>query len=192
MGQPVIVLGDRTSHGGAVITCAPTTDTHGKGFARMGDMVSCPRCRGVYPIAQGDPSFIDDGKPVAYHGCRAACGATLISSQAVTTTDPSSGAAPGAAGGAATGLARGFGGIGAGMAASYHDEPLDEARQRFRGRFQVLDLASGEPMTGQPVRLRSTGGQYITGSTDTAGYTQWVERGASEALAFDLATPDQA
>ncbi|MEO5933368.1 MAG: PAAR domain-containing protein [Duganella sp.] len=192
MTQPLIVLGDKTSHGGTVIGCAATADTMGKGWARMGDMVACPRCKGVFPISQGDASLIEDGRPVAYHGCKVACGAVLISSQMLTSTEPSSGAAPNAAGGASDDmLAKGLGAIGAGLVAGYQDEPLDDTAQRFRGRFQVLDLTSGEPVTGQPVRVRSTGGQYLTGSTDAEGYTQWVERDAGEALAFDLADPGQ-
>lgn len=193
MSQPLIVMGDKTSHGGTVISCAPTTDTMGKGWARVGDMVSCPRCKGVFPISQGDNSLIDDGRAVAYHGCKVACGASLISSQMHTTTEPSSGAAAGAADSASDdALANGFGTIGSSLIAGYQDEPLDEAGQRFRGRFQVLDLTSGEPVTGQAVRVRSTGGQYITGSTDAEGFTQWVERDASEALAFDLTEQRQA
>ena len=82
-------------------------------------------------------------------------------------------------------LERGYG------SAGYQDEPLDEIAQRFRGRFQALDLTSGEPVTGQSVRVRSTGGQYLTGSTDAEDFTQWVERDASEALAFDLADSGQ-
>jgi uncharacterized Zn-binding protein involved in type VI secretion len=199
MSQPIIVLGDTTSHGGTVVGSAPTTDSHGKGWARVGDMVTCPRCKGLFPIVQGDSSLIEDGKPVAYHGCKVACGATLISSQMVTTTQPSGGAAPGgqagaaASGAAATGasgatqaMARGFGAIGSSLLAGYQDESLDDEGQRFRGRFQVLDQVSGEPIAGQSVRVRSTGGQYLTGTTDADGFTQWVERDASEVLAFDL------
>ena len=193
MSQPLIVMGDKTSHGGTVISCAPTTDTMGKGWARVGDMVACPRCKGVFPISQGDNSLIEDGRAVAYHGCKVACGASLISSQMHTTTDPSGGAAPGAANGSSTDpLVKGFGAIGSGLAAGYQDEPLDETGERFRGRFQVLDLSTGEPVTGQSVRVRSTGGQYLTGSTDAEGFTQWVERDASEALAFDLTELGQA
>src|SRR5438067_1440208 len=66
LGNPIIVMGDKTSHGGTVITCSPFSDTHGKGWARVGDMTSCPRCKGVFPIAQGDASLTDDGKAVAY------------------------------------------------------------------------------------------------------------------------------
>nr|WP_223810495.1 PAAR domain-containing protein [Pseudomonas coronafaciens] len=42
-------------------------------------MVTCPRCRGVFPIAEGDPDLIEDGKAIAYHGCRVACGALFQS-----------------------------------------------------------------------------------------------------------------
>jgi uncharacterized Zn-binding protein involved in type VI secretion len=192
MSQPLIVLGDTTSHGGSVITCAQTTDTLGKGWARVGDMVACPRCKGIFPISQGDNSLKDDGRAVAYHGCKVACGAVLISSQMLTSTVPSSGAAPDADRGASDDmLAKGLGAIGPGLVAGYQDEPLDDIAKRFRGRFQVLDRASGEPVTGQPVRLRSTGGQYLAGSTDDEGFTQWVEHDASEALAFDLVDSGQ-
>lgn len=193
MSKPLIVLDDKTSHGGTVISFAPTTDTLGKGWARVGDMVACPRCKGVFPISQGDNSLIEDGRAVAYHGCKVACGASLISSQMHTTTDPSGGAVPGAFGGASDdALSKGFGAIGAGLAAGYQDEPLNETGDRFRGRFQVMDLTSGEPVASQTVRVRSTGGQHLTGTTDAEGFTQWVERDASEALAFDLTEPGQA
>ena len=182
MSQPLIVLGDKTSHGGTVITASPFSDTHGKGWARMGDMVSCPLCKGIFPISEGDASLIDDGKPVAYHGCKVACGAMLISSQMFTTTVPSSGAAPGAGEQAGE---HGFGSIGSGLIAGYQDEPLDDT-ERFRGRFQVLDQQTGEPVSALDARVRSTGGQYLTDTTDAEGFTQWVERDAAEALAFDL------
>ena len=130
---------------------------------------------------------------MAYHGCKVSCGAILLCSQVTTTTEPSGGSAPGAASGlGADALAQGFGAIGAGLMARYQDEPLDDAGQRFRGRFQVIDSATGEPVVGQGARLRSTGGQYLTGTTDAEGFTQWVERDATEALAFDLNEPGTA
>lgn len=180
--QPFIVQGDKTSHGGSVLAGSPFSDCDGKPIARVGDMVSCPRCKGVFPIAQGDPSNIIDGAPVAYHGCKTACGATLISSQMRTLTEPSGGAAPGASSSA---LKR-FGAVGAGMAASYEDQALGDSAKRFQGRFQLVSAEDGKPISGEAVRVRSTGGQYITGTTDADGYTEWVERDAAEALAFDL------
>lgn len=182
MSQPIIVLGDRTSHDGRVITASPFSDTHGKGWARVGDMVSCPRCKGIFPISQGDTSLFDDGKPVAYHGCKVACGATLISSQNFTITTPSGGSAPGIK---EETFAKGFGSIGSNLVAGYQDETLGNA-QRFRGRFQVLDQSTGEPVPGVEARVRSMDGRYVTGTTDGEGFTQWVEREAMEALAFDL------
>jgi uncharacterized protein (DUF2345 family) len=72
------------------------------------------------------------------------------------------------------------------MAAAYEDEPVDSEGQRFKGRFQVLDRTTGEPVAGTGVRVRSTEGQYLTGQTDSEGFTQWVERDANESLTFDL------
>ena len=183
MGQLIIVLGDITDHGGTVITAGATTDTNGLPWARMGDMVSCPKCKGVFPIAQGDANFISDGAAVAFDGCKVACGARLIGGkQGITTTVPSGGAAPGGIGSANDR----FGLISATMAAAYEDEPVDSEGARFKGRYQVLDSTTGEPIAATNVRVRSTVGQYITGQTDSEGYTQWVERDANEALAFDL------
>jgi uncharacterized protein (DUF2345 family) len=73
------------------------------------------------------------------------------------------------------------------MAAAYEDNPLDDDSQRFLGRFQLVSVEDGAPIAGQAIRMRSTGGQYITGTTDAEGYTPWVEREAAEALAFDFA-----
>lgn len=187
MGQLIIVLGDTTDHGGKVITAGSTADTNGFPWARMGDMVSCPKCKGVFPIAEGDANFISDGAAVAYDGCKVACGAKLIGGkQGITTTVPSGGAAPG---GSSADNDR-FGVISSTMAAAYEDEPLDSEGERFKGRFQVLDRKSLEPIAATDVRVRSTDGQYLTGQTDSEGYTQWVERDANEALAFDLQESD--
>jgi len=87
MGRPFILLGDKTSHGGVVISASETSDCDGKGIARVGDRVTCPQ-RGhgsVTTIVTGDPTAIIDGQPAARHGDTTACGATLIASQSLTT-----------------------------------------------------------------------------------------------------------
>lgn len=169
MSLPLIVLGDKTSHGGTVITASLFSDTHGKGWARMGDMVACPLCKGVFPISEGDASLTDDGKPVAYHGCKVACGAILIASQMFTTTVRSSGVAHGAESNATDDAAMaGFGSVGEGLLAAYQDEELENT-QDFRGRFQVLDQATGEPVSALNVRVRSPDGQYVICTTDAEG-----------------------
>lgn len=165
---------------------SPFSDCAGKPIARVGDMVACPKCKGIFPISQGDASNIVDGAPVAYHGCKVACGAILISSQFATQTTPSSGAAPGAGGGEDTEetLTR-FGAVGAGIAAAYEEEPSD-TEGRFKGRFQLVDQGTGLPIQGQTVQYGLNGGQLASGITDEEGFTSWTERDAPELLAFSL------
>lgn len=83
MGKPYIVLGDKTSHGGVVITASTTVTINGKGVARIGDRVTCP-AKGhgeVTTIIGGDPDTRIGGKAPARHGDKTACGATLLASQ---------------------------------------------------------------------------------------------------------------
>ena len=85
MSGPIIRLGDKTSHGGAVIEASPHTTSGNIAVARMGDKVSCPLPgHGSTPIISGDATMIVDGKPVARQGDKTACGATLIASQQAT------------------------------------------------------------------------------------------------------------
>lgn len=86
MQRPLIVVGDKTDHGGTVIQGTPTSDNAGVPFARVGDRVTCPRKGhgGLSVIVSGDPTFIIDGAPVARHGDLCACGAKLLGSQAMS------------------------------------------------------------------------------------------------------------
>lgn len=81
------MVGDKTDHGGVVLSGSATTDVLGKPIARVGDQVSCPKRGhgGTTVIVSGDPTCIIDGQPAARHGDKTACGATLLSSQAQTT-----------------------------------------------------------------------------------------------------------
>jgi len=87
MSRPFIVVGDQTDHGGTVIEGSPVTDAGGKAIARVGDKVSCPRHGhgGTTVIVSGDPTCMVDGQPAARHGDQTACGAILLSTQAVST-----------------------------------------------------------------------------------------------------------
>lgn len=91
--RPFIVIGDMTDHGGTVVGATATSDTHGKRLARVGDLVTCPKKGhgGTTVIVTGDPTMIIDGKPAARPGDKCACGATLISSQAVSGTSEGGG-----------------------------------------------------------------------------------------------------
>ena len=86
MSKQLILLGDKTSHGGVVIEASPESSVNGIRIARLGDKVSCPLpYHGVCPIVTGDATFLVDGKPAARAGDKTACGASLIPSQALTT-----------------------------------------------------------------------------------------------------------
>ncbi|MCP1572360.1 putative Zn-binding protein involved in type VI secretion [Herbaspirillum rubrisubalbicans] len=85
MGQAFIVVGDKTSHGGTVITGDQTFLVHGKAVARVGDVTSCPKCKGTFPITSGAGDMKSRGQAPARDGDRTACGATLIASQGVAT-----------------------------------------------------------------------------------------------------------
>ncbi|MTV55508.1 PAAR domain-containing protein [Pseudoduganella buxea] len=85
MAGPLITLGDKTSHGGTVVEASQLSDTGGKGIARVGDKVMCPKPgHGATTIVSGDPTLIIDGKPAARHGDKTSCGATLIAGQQPT------------------------------------------------------------------------------------------------------------
>ncbi|ELN2579089.1 MULTISPECIES: PAAR domain-containing protein [Enterobacteriaceae] len=77
----IIRKGDKTTHGGSVMTCSGTMIFGGIGVARKGDMVSCPiPGHGPTTIIEGNPDYLDNGIPVAFHGHKCGCGCTLISS----------------------------------------------------------------------------------------------------------------
>lgn len=87
MSRPLILVGDKTDHGGVVVEGSPCSDVGGKRIARVGDKVTCPKKghRGETVIVTGDPTCLIDGKPAARHGDKTACGAILIASQTLTT-----------------------------------------------------------------------------------------------------------
>ena len=87
MSKPFIVVGDQTDHGGKVVAGSPVTDAAGKAIARVGDEVTCPRHGHGHKIviASGDSTCMIDGQAAARHGDKTSCGATLISTQSVST-----------------------------------------------------------------------------------------------------------
>lgn len=86
MALAIVRLGDKTSHGGAVITASVTHTISGIGIARVGDKVSCPQQgHGVNAIVEGSATYTVGGRQVALHGHHCACGCTLIASLATAT-----------------------------------------------------------------------------------------------------------
>lgn len=164
----MIVLGDKTDHGGEVIEASGVTDTHGKRIARVGDKVACPKKgHGTTEIVTGDWTMTIDGKAVAYHGCKTSCGATLISSQSVSTVE--------------------FGGSGSqaidssvSSVASNFSPSLNtlstsnEHRAPFDLHFFLKDEKTGEPLIGMPYRITLDNGEEFFGRANQSGLTQTV------------------
>ncbi|MDR1397484.1 MAG: PAAR domain-containing protein [Desulfarculales bacterium] len=87
-GEEVIVLGDKTTHGGEVVTASEKVVYLGKPVACVGDQVTCPRCEGMHTIISGAPTATAYDKAIARNGDSVSCGAKLISA---SNNKPSSG-----------------------------------------------------------------------------------------------------
>ena len=167
MGFAFIREGDTTSHGGRVLACSPENKSDGVPLALLGDKVSCPKCGGVYPIVGVKNLGVTfDGRPVASEGDTTACGATLIASQSNTTAEPTSG--PGGA-------------VGGGKSVVSESNP----QTPYRGRFQVLDDRTRQPVAGHPYTVRAADGRTIQGKTDANGFTDWLDNNDGSSLSFE-------
>lgn len=78
-GREVVVLGDKTTHGGEVVTACSGMLYNGIPVARVGDEVSCPKCSGTHKIVTGSPIHSINGKQTARNLDSVSCGALLIS-----------------------------------------------------------------------------------------------------------------
>ena len=78
--KDIILLGDLTTQDGVVLEALANTDLNCKPIAGVGHMVSCPLCKGIFPIAEGSATYSVDGIAVALDGMKTACGAALIAS----------------------------------------------------------------------------------------------------------------
>lgn len=79
-GRGVIRLGDKTTHGGEVISSVKDFIVFGKCIAVEGNNTYCPKCKGKFPIQPSGNVRKHHGKQLAYDQDLTACGAKLISS----------------------------------------------------------------------------------------------------------------
>ena len=90
MSLKIITVGDKTDHGGTVISGSPNHDLRGRAIARLGDKVDCPqpypggKPHGVNKIITAHDTLTVDGVPVAVEGCTTECGCKLIGSLPAT------------------------------------------------------------------------------------------------------------
>ncbi|EMX8597000.1 PAAR domain-containing protein [Enterobacter hormaechei] len=81
MSKGFVLLGDKTTHGGKVISASSTMIVNGKKVALIGDMISCPiPFHGPNPIVEGSLEWSSDGKAIVVDGCKCQCGCQVISS----------------------------------------------------------------------------------------------------------------
>ncbi|MCS3395415.1 PAAR domain-containing protein [Burkholderia thailandensis] len=171
MGFAFICEGDTTTHGGRVIGCNTANTVHGKAIALLGDMVTCPRCGGIFPIVsvKRELNMTFGDRPIATDGDKTACGATLIASQGTATVAPSAGqGSP----------------IGGGRRVIPQISSVAQGNPE-RGRFQVLDDGTGQPIPNHPYAVKAADGRTITGRTDENGFTDWLETHSASSLTFD-------
>ena len=80
MSKGFVLLGDKTTHGGAVISASSTMIVNGKPVALVGDKVSCPIPEhGTNAIIEGAPEWSSDGQAIVVDGCKCQCGCQVIS-----------------------------------------------------------------------------------------------------------------
>lgn len=79
-GRGVIRMGDKTDHGGQVISASSGTTVMGKPAALTDDQTFCPRCKGTFAIKADGAGAKHEGRAYAYHNDVTACGAHLFSS----------------------------------------------------------------------------------------------------------------
>ncbi|ROP61779.1 putative Zn-binding protein involved in type VI secretion [Enterobacter sp. BIGb0383] len=80
MSTGFVLLGDKTTHGGEVISASSTMIVNGRKVALVGDMVSCPQTgHGPNPIIEGSSEWSSDGKAIVIDGCKSQCGCQVIS-----------------------------------------------------------------------------------------------------------------
>ena len=75
-----IVVGDRTSHGGTVISGDMTCTIDGQPVSRIGDKVYCPRCmKSTVIVSSRFPTVSALGQNLAYDQDATSCGALIYS-----------------------------------------------------------------------------------------------------------------
>ncbi|WP_420210887.1 PAAR domain-containing protein [Burkholderia aenigmatica] len=84
MTRPLIVLGDTSSHGGAVQTATTGLTANGIPVAGHGDTLQCP-IHGPVSLQASGGGMQSNGKAPVRDGDTATCGATLIASRTGVT-----------------------------------------------------------------------------------------------------------
>lgn len=160
-----IVIGDRTSHGGIVLSGDLTFTIDGQAVARVGDKVFCPRCNVMTTIATSRfPSIFDLGQTMAYDQDSTSCGA-LLYSRHNNHAGWDDGGEESEAASSSTFASQAV------TAGEVQNAPL-----RFQEHF-IFHNEAGELMGKVPYVITTGEGRVYEGETDSAGRTDvvWTE-----------------
>ncbi|MFG6654888.1 PAAR domain-containing protein [Scandinavium sp. M-37] len=81
MPKANILLGDKLTSGGSVISATSTVKINGVVAARLNDIVSCPlEGHGINRIVGGEPGFTSEKIELAFDNALCACGCRVIAS----------------------------------------------------------------------------------------------------------------
>lgn len=167
MAGEIIRVGDPTTHGGVVIEGSATDFCHGKGIAHLGDMTTCPKCKGTFPIIEGALTMTLYGNGIALAGTRTACGAQLIATQFSDVVEYSR---------TAIGAERARGGV-----IELHPPNTTALLQKsctgevFDLFFLVRDDQTGAPLIDVPYKITlQDGSSTVIGITDVRGRTNAI------------------
>lgn len=185
--RPFIRVGDKTTHGGTVMSGDVTFIVDNKPVARVGDLVMCPQCKGTFPIVSGAMTVFS-GKPVALKDDLTACGAKLIPTQflsgwggASDDYSPSRMSSPSSINSAARQAT---------LAAANSKATATDKKQSdhaFDMHFHLKDEATGTPLSNIPYKITLADGKSITGKTDGDGLTAKIA--ADSALTAKIEAP---
>lgn len=169
----IIRQGDPTSHGGRVLEGSLSDICMGKPIAFMGHKVSCPKCKGIFPIAEGAPNTTFYGRGVALAGMKTACGATLIATQFTDTVEHGGGSAAGKLNTSDRAATDGA------SAPPLQSAAETAGKKQFNDKFMLIDDETGNPLLHTEYAIRRASGEIEHGTTDANGCTHLLATTAS-------------
>ena len=174
----VIRLGDRTSHGGVVVSATSHFTIMDKPVARLGDRCTCPKKgHNNCVIVEGDPDWTIDGIPIALEGHMLSCGGVLISSM------PNAGRAEDAGGTASQGISS-ANLSSAGALALSASGVADQNQSEYDQHFLLINDQTGKPLEHARYRVTLADGRIFDGVSNEQGLSEKVS--ADSPLGADI------
>ncbi|UXY16648.1 PAAR domain-containing protein [Chitiniphilus purpureus] len=177
-GKLFVVLGDKTSHGGTVVSAQSPMTFDGKPIATIGDMTVCPQCKGSFAIVQGGGNISLLGRQLAREGDKTACGAVLLAGGQTRGTHEQAGGGSGAAAAISSKAAPA-------AAAAQMLTPGAPSDAAHEVQFLVED-DDGNPLPYRDYLLTRADGSTKLGKTDSNGLTEAIHGNEAESVSISV------